>query len=77
MMDTTYPADLEFGDNWGERQKKVCPFIIANHAECYSSDLNSQTIESVLYYCGGNYTRCKFYEGLSSDVGKISGKEAL
>lgn len=61
-MDTTYPMNLSLENYWREREKQLCPFIIQHRTECYCTELNSQTIESALYYCGSNFTQCKFYE---------------
>ncbi|GBE01773.1 hypothetical protein BMS3Bbin06_01142 [bacterium BMS3Bbin06] len=40
----------------------MCPFIDDPINECYCINLNSQTAESVLYYCGGLYRECKIYK---------------
>lgn len=39
-----------------------CPHLGAPHAECYCSRMNSQMIEKVIKFCGGNFRECDIYQ---------------
>lgn len=50
-----------------EMQDTTCPFIAKRHEDCYSTNLNSQTIAATLFYCGRSFEHCTTYKKLSME----------
>lgn len=47
------------------RNKKLCPFIVSAYDDCYCTEINSQKVESIVFYCMSNYVECEIYKKLS------------
>ena len=50
--------------------KKPCPFIKYSYEFCYCTNMGSQDINNVLYYCGEHFCECRFYIDLCSSSKK-------
>lgn len=42
----------------------ICPFVQKPHKDCYCLDMNSRKVRNVIYYCQGNFGKCKIYKKL-------------
>jgi len=40
---------------------RMCPYLDDPDSDCYCMNLNSQTVESVIHYCGGMFKECEFF----------------
>jgi hypothetical protein len=40
---------------------RMCPYLDDPDSDCYCMNLNSQTVESVIHYCGGLFEECEFF----------------
>jgi len=49
-----------------KKNKKICPLLQNCYEECYCSKLNSNTIESIIKFCGNNYFDCEIYKKIIS-----------
>lgn len=71
---------LEKELSYEKRKKEIsserrCPFIQRPPSnDCYCVNLNSLSIEALIYYCGKNFLECKIYRSLSSKNQIHSGK---
>lgn len=41
---------------------RMCPYIDDPDADCYCINLNSQTVEAVILYCGGVFEECRYFQ---------------
>jgi hypothetical protein len=50
--------------------KGLCPFVQKPDAECYCSEMQSQSPETMIYYvniCGGDFKDCEIYKRLNKN----------
>ena len=38
-----------------------CPFVSNPFEECFIANINSQSIDEAIYYCGNNFEECERY----------------
>lgn len=57
------------------REYHFCPLMPKDIEGCYSKELNSQSIEKMVYYCKANFNECDIYKKKQGD--KVMGKTIL
>ncbi len=60
----------EYQTDPGANRPPKCPLLSAPQAECYCVNLGSLTTEAVVYYCGGNYDKCRIYQDYLAQGGR-------
>lgn len=51
-----------FGGDGIGGTKRLCPFVQSPLDDCFLTSMESQNIEKILDYCGGNYEQCDIYK---------------
>jgi hypothetical protein len=52
--------------------ERLCPFYQEPCKDCLGFDTTSPNMESLIYYCGGNFKECKVYKRRIRFAGKGS-----
>lgn len=51
--------------NRQHRMLQNCPYLRANHKECYCVDITSSKVSDAIKYCGTNYLDCPVLKTLT------------
>lgn len=44
------------------RSERLCPYLEHPLDECYINEMNSQTVQKAIHYCGFHYEECEIYK---------------
>lgn len=58
--------------NQQHRMLQNCPYLRANHKECYCVDITSSKVSDAIKYCGTNYLDCPILKKLTDTSGTKS-----
>ncbi|CAH2031154.1 hypothetical protein [Trichlorobacter ammonificans] len=51
-------------NQWQHRVLQNCPYLWANHKECYCVEITSSKVCDAIRYCGTNYLDCPVFHKL-------------
>ncbi len=43
-------------------KKRLCPLVKEPDKDCYCTKQDNQSIQRMVYYCGGEFEKCQIYE---------------
>jgi hypothetical protein len=59
-MGANYKMDKEISKN--SFKKRLCPLVKEPTDDCYCMKHDNQSIQRMIYYCGGDFEKCEIYE---------------